>query len=462
MTVLFIGVLMAALDIAIVGPALPAIQKQFGSINERSLAWIYSVYVLFNLIGTPLMAKLSDLYGRRTIYILDAGLFALGSFLVAISPSFWVLMIGRGIQGFGAGGIFPVASAVIGDTFPPEKRGGALGLIGAVFGLAFIVGPILGGLLLGFGWRWLFLINLPIALVVIALSIKTLPSKRQEQSPKFDALGMVVLSLALAGLAFGLNQIDTTAFFSSLISVRVLPFLAAAIVFGFLLVKIEKKAASPIIKLDLFAKRQLRLSYILSAGAGIGEASLSFMTLLAVAALKVSVTQASYLLMPIVLAMAVGSPVAGRMLDKFGSKVVILMGTVTLTAGMFLLSQNPENMAVFIVSGALIGFGLSSLLGAPARYISINEVAPSERSVAQGVLTVFTSIGQLVGAALVGAVANSRGGGVQGYSSAFLMIAVLSALLILGATMLKNHEAEKAGVQAQTLPEAQLHEAGAD
>ena len=138
--VLFIGVLMGALDIAIVGPALPAIQAYFG-VGERAIAWIFAIYVLFNLVGTPLMAKLSDALGRRSIYVADVTLFALGSLLVAAAPNFGLLLVGRAVQGLGAGGIFPVASAVIGDTFPPEKRGSALGLIGAVFGLAFLVGP---------------------------------------------------------------------------------------------------------------------------------------------------------------------------------------------------------------------------------------------------------------------------------------------------------------------------------
>ena len=129
--VLFVGVLMGALDIAIVGPALHSIQRSFG-VDDRAIAWVFSIYVLFSLIGTPLMAKLSDIFGRRAIYVLDVTIFAAGSLLVALSSSFTLLLIGRAVQGLGAGGIFPVASAVIGDTFPPEKRGGALGLIGAV------------------------------------------------------------------------------------------------------------------------------------------------------------------------------------------------------------------------------------------------------------------------------------------------------------------------------------------
>lgn len=147
LTVLFLGVLMGALDIAIVGPALPALRGWF-EVDDRAGAWIFTIYVFMNLLGAPLMSKLSDRYGRRPAYMLAVGLFALGSAVAAAAPSFLVLLIGRALQGIGAGGIFPVASAVVGDSFPPERKGFALGMIGAVFGLAFIIGPILGALLL--------------------------------------------------------------------------------------------------------------------------------------------------------------------------------------------------------------------------------------------------------------------------------------------------------------------------
>ena len=229
LTVLFVGVLMGALDIAIVGPALPAIRSYF-DISERALSWIFSLYVLFNLIGTPLMAKLSDQFGRRWIYIIDVAIFALGSLIVALSTSFQLVLVGRAIQGFRAGGIFPVASAVIGDTFPAEKRGTALGLIGAVFGLAFLIGPILGGEFSSFAsWKWLFLINLPIALIVIGLSLRVLPTTRLETSKRFDWPGMLVIAVVLASLALGINQLDTQNLFASLISLRVLPFLVVFI-----------------------------------------------------------------------------------------------------------------------------------------------------------------------------------------------------------------------------------------
>jgi EmrB/QacA subfamily drug resistance transporter len=453
LTVLFIGVLMGALDIAIVGPALPSIRTYF-NISDRALSWIFSIYVLFNLIGTPLMAKLSDQFGRRSIYVLDVTLFALGSLLVVLSPSFPFLLAGRAIQGFGAGGIFPVASAVIGDTFPADKRGGALGLIGAVFGLAFIIGPILGGVILSLAtWQWLFLINLPIAVVVVILSLRVLPSKRMNTGKRFDWQGMAVLAIMLASLALAVNQLDTNRFFASLVSLKVLPFLAVFIVLLFVLIYLEKRAESPIISPKLFDRRQLRITYALSTGAGFAEAGLVFMPLLAVVSLAsygIKTNNASWMIMPVVLAMSVGSPLAGRFLDKLGSRIVILFGTALTMLGFIMLGLFSSSMALFILAGVLIGLGLSALLGAPLRYIMLNESTLAERSVAQGVVAVFSSTGQLLGAALTGAIAASRSataGAAAGYSLAFFITGLLSLLLFGITFLLKNRASEQATVQ---------------
>ncbi|CAG1002308.1 Multidrug resistance protein 3 [Anaerolineales bacterium] len=449
LVVLFLGVLMGALDIAIVAPALPSIQKFFG-VGDRVLIWTFTIYVLFNLIGTPLMAKLSDMFGRRSIYVLDVTLFALGSLIVSLSPSnlFAVLLAGRALQGLGAGGIFPVASAVIGDTFPPEKRGGALGLIGAVFGLAFLIGPILGGIILSFtGWQWLFLINLPIAAVVIFMGLKLLPATHPTAQRPFDAAGMVVLGVMLASLAYGLNQIDTQDFFGSLVSLNVLPFLLIGVILLFVFPRVEKKAEAPILNLNLFKSRQTVIASILSAGAGLGESGMVFIPALAVGAIPtiINTHNASYLLMPVVLAMAVGSPLVGRLLDKFGSKVMVFGGTFLLAVGMMMLSSGMNSMLWgFIASGVVIGLGLSSLLGAPMRYIMLNEASAEDRTSAQGVITLFTSIGQMASSAIVGAVAASMGGGVTGYSSAYMVVGVIAAIMVILTLGLKNRQQERA------------------
>jgi EmrB/QacA subfamily drug resistance transporter len=453
LVVLFLGVLMGALDIAIVAPALPSIKIYFG-VGDRILAWTFTIYVLFNLIGTPLMAKLSDKYGRRSIYILDVVLFAIGSMVVALSPQkgFGVLLAGRALQGFGAGGIFPVASAVIGDTFPAEKRGRALGLIGAVFGVAFIVGPILGGVILSITtWQWLFLINLPIALVVIIMGWKLLPSIQTNANQTFDWAGLVVLSVLLASLTYSLNQIDTQHFFSSLFSVNVLPFLLLGLILLFILPWIEHKAVDPIINMELFKGRQTKLASLLSAGAGLGESGLVFIPALAVAALPavINTHNSSYMLMPVVLAMAVGSPLVGRLMDKLGSKVMVFGGTLLLAVGMIMLSssQISATLVGFILSAVVIGFGLSSLLGAPMRYIMLNEASAENRTSAQGLISLSTSIGQLTSSALIGAVAASVGGGVAGYSAAYRVVGIVAVIMVVLALGLKNRQQEIATVQ---------------
>ncbi len=440
--VLFIGVLMGALDIAIVGPALPTIRSAFG-VDDRAVAWIFTTYVLFNLMSVPLMAKLSDVFGRRTIYVLDVALFALGSLIVAVSPGLPIMLVGRAVQGLGSGGVFPVASAVIGDTFPPEKRGSALGLIGAVFGVAFLVGPIVAGIILFFlSWHWLFVINLPIAAIVIVMALRVLPGARPAQQREFDLLGMAILAVLLASMTFGINQFDTAHAATSLASLNVWPFLLLAVVLLPIFVFVESRAVNPIMRLSLFKSRQVSLISLVAVGAGLGEASVVFVPALVVAAFGVTSATASFMLLPAVLAMAVGSPTAGRMLDRSGSRVVLLAGTLLTTAGMLVVAFLASNIVFFYVAATLVGLGLGVLLGAPLRYVMLNEAPSSERASAQGILTLNTSMGQLVGGALVGAVAASFGGGTSGYTTAFLAVGLVMLVMMLLTTGLKNRTAE--------------------
>ena len=455
LAVLFFGVLMAALDIAIVGPALPAIQASFG-VDARQLTWVFTGYVLMNLIGTPLMGKLSDIYGRRLIYVIDVALFAAGSLLVVVAPAFWVVILGRLVQGLGAGGIFPVAAAVIGDTFPPEKRGSALGLIGAVFGLAFIIGPILGGLLLLQSWHWIFAINLPIAAVLIIAAWRVLPNTHPEQRLPFDWIGMSVLALLLLSLAYGLNQLDANDFFGSLLSLQVWPFLLIALALAPVFWMIEKRAVDPVLLPSLFQARQLQLASAISFGAGLGEVGVLFMPALAVAAFGVSMSQASFMLLALVFALFIGSPIVGRLLDKVGSRAVIIGGSSLLALGMLTLGFLGSTLAGYYGGSILVGLGLSALLGAPIRYILINEAPASDRAAAQSIGTISTSTGQLMGTAVVGAVAASFGGAAGGYTAAYLTIGGVAIVLTLLAFGLKGRAAEMetaAGLAAATVGE---------
>ncbi|HUX21241.1 MAG TPA: MFS transporter, partial [Spirochaetia bacterium] len=268
--VLFLGVLMGALDIGIVGPALPAIRHAFG-ISDRSIAWVFTVYVLFNLVGSAFMSKLSDRYGRKPVYLWNVAIFAAGSLLVAVSPNVPLLLIGRGIQGISAGGLWPVASAVVGETFPAERRGTALGLLGAVFGIAFLVGPIVGGLLLMLSWRWLFIVSIPLALVVFFLAVRVLPDTKAEARMPFDVSGMTLFAVMLAAFAFGINRVNTANFPATLASPWVWPFVLGALAAVPLLVWRERRASDPVLHPVLFSNRQIVLGAALSLAAGFAE-----------------------------------------------------------------------------------------------------------------------------------------------------------------------------------------------
>jgi MFS family permease len=443
LAVLFVGVLMGALDIAIVGPALKPIGSHFQA-DPRGLQWVFTIYVLGNIVGTPLMAKLSDLYGRRSIYVLDVVLFGLGSIVAGLAPEFGVLLAARAVQGLGAGGIFPVASAVIGDVFPAERRGRALGLIGAVWGIAFIVGPLAGIVLLGFGWQWIFFVNVPIALAVIVAGLSVLPTTRRPGPVHFDWAGMLTLAVLLGALALGVSQIDSANLGASLLSPAVGPFLLLALVLMPIFWRVEKHAADPVVRPSLLRRRQLLLADALTLGTGLGEASLVFIPNLAVLLLGVTAQASSATIFPVVLVMSVGSAVAGRLLDVIGSKFVVIAGGLLLASGMLLLGVLTANWPLFILAGVLIGAGLSSLLGAPMRYIVLSEADLPDRGSAQAVLNVFASIGQLLGGTLVGAVAASQGGGAQGFSAAYGAIGFVALAITLGGFFLKNREEERA------------------
>jgi EmrB/QacA subfamily drug resistance transporter len=438
LAVLFSGVLMGALDAAIVGPALPALRADFG-VQERGLSWVLTIYVLCALLSTPLMAKLADKAGRRSIYLVDVALFGLGSLVVASSPTFSVLLIGRAIQGVGAGGVFPVAAAVIADTFPPEQRGRALGLLGAVFGLAFILGPLLGGVLLGYSWHLLFYINLPIAVAVIIAAWRVLPTTRPARPAPFDWAGLGTLTLSLLGIALGLNQLGGD-------QVRLWPVLLTLAGLGLLpvFVAIEERATDPIIRPKLLASPQLRIAGALAIGSGMCMISISFLPSLITASFPVTIAVASFMLIPLILTLMVGSPIVGRLVDRIGSRQVLLGGCVLLITGLLILSLASPTLVGLYTATVLMGMGLSALLGAPIRYIVMNATAATERTAAQGAISVFTGIGQILCSVIIGAIAGGLGGGTKGYQAGYLFLGVMTVAMLAATWRLKDRTAELA------------------
>ncbi len=434
---LFVGVFMGSLDIGIVGPALPSIQTYF-VVNERVLSWVFTIYILFFMIGTPLMAKLSDIYGRKSIYILDILLFALGSLITITSFSFEMLLLGRAVQGIGAGGIFPVANAFIGDIFSPDKRGGALGILSSVWGLSSVLGPVLGGLLLNYSWQLLFIINLPIAAAVLIGSYYILPKSEKNRKIIFDWYGIIILGIMVISLAYGLNQIDTNNFLVSISSLAVWPFLVLSLLLLPILWRVEQLATDPLIQVELFKNREVKLISSISVGTGLVQASTVFVPAFVIVALSFSTANASLMLMPIVVTMALGAPIIGKFLDKFGSRNIMVTGAFSIVIGLFIMGMFPKSFYLFILAGILIGVGMSTAIGSPPRYIMLIESPPKERASGQALINIITSVGQLMGGALIGAVIGSYAGKIVGYQFAYISIGFVAIAMTILAIGLKS------------------------
>jgi len=440
---LFIGVLMGALDISIVGPAIPSIEKTI-KVTGHDLSWIFSIYVLFNLVGISFMAKMSDLLGRRWIYIAAVSIFAIGSLVVSVAHDINLLLIGRAIQGLGSSGIFPVATAVIGDVFPVEKRGRALGLIGAVFGIAFILGPFIAGfMLMYFDWNSLFLINIPIAIPLIFFAWHLLPGKKTGVKPHMDWEGMIMMGIILTSFTLALNNIDTKNLAESLGSWSVLPFLLIVALLTPLLLMLEKNQPEPILNLKLFNSTEIRLVGFIAFGLGLFQANIVFLPKLAVDQFGVDPSRASFMLLPVVLATAIGSPLVGRLLDRIGSRIIINTGLIISSLALFLLGLLTKNTIVFYTAEGLLGLGLS--MRASLNYIMLNEAPAKERASTQGVLLIFISVGQLAGAALIGAIASSTPGHTQGYGYSFMSMTGLAVILVVMSFFLKGRKRELEG-----------------
>ncbi|AMW06844.1 MFS transporter [Gemmatimonas phototrophica] len=420
---------MAAMDAAIIAPAIPALRSAFG-VDNRQIGLVTIVFSLCSLTSTALMAALSDRFGRRNIYLMDIAGFALGSLIIAQSNSFGVLLLGRAIQGLSAGGITPTASAVVGDTFPPDQRGKILGLIGATFGMAFLFGPILASaILVVTTWHWIFLVNLPLAAIVFTMGYRALPRiEKRAALPPFDFAGITALAIMLASLTLGINRaVDTFT------GVTIWPALLITAALALpLLIACERRAALPIVPLNLFGTKQLRTTWVLCSGAGFGMGSVIFISSVAVAAFNTPPNKAGLLLLPLVLCSSVASALFGRLQNTMGPRAVMLWGFGTLGVGSLLIGLFAAAFWAFIAATLFIGAGVGIVVGGTLRTVVLNEVSAAQRSAAQALVNIGIAIGNLMVVAVLSALADRAGGGLSGLQTAYLAATgVMSVMMII-------------------------------
>jgi EmrB/QacA subfamily drug resistance transporter len=436
-----LGVFAGALDLGVLSPALPALATSFG-VGPRELSWVFTLYLLANVVSIPIMTKLADREGRRPVYIACVAIFALGSVLAICSQNFPTFLAARGIQAFGAGGIFPVATAAIADRIPPERRGAALGLVAATWGIAAVLGPTIGGILTHLlSWHWIFAANVPLAIVVIALARTTLPVTAPSVRGPLDVLGIVLLAGGLVGLMYGLSQYDVSGAGNNL-TPRIV--LCAAIALLVLFVIAERHAKEPVIPPRFFADRQLAIVYGLEILIGLLEGSLFFIPAALVAVQHLTVAAAGAIAAIGALMFVVVIPGAGRALDALGSRAVLAVGTTLTALGLVIFAFGLADPWMVILAMIVSGIGFGALLGAPTRYIVTNRAGTKQRAAAVGLLSVCLILGQILGGSLAGGVIASHPDPVLGYRSAYEWFAGIAVAAVLVTFALHAKDRERA------------------
>ena len=393
-----LGMFLSALDQTIVGPVLPKIVSDLQGSDVYT--WAVTIYLLTSTVTVPIYGKLSDLYGRKPILMIGITLFLIGSALSGLSQEMWQLVLFRGIQGLGAGALFPIALAIIGDLFTPAERGKYQGLFGLVFGVAFLAGPAIGGFLTdNFSWHAIFYVNLPIGLVALAVIWRLLPNiKHVERVGKIDYAGVVTLTLGLVPLLIGFTVAETSGFGDPYFW----GWMAASAIFLTIFVIVERRSPEPVIPLRLFRNRTFSSSMlaIFFATFGFG-AVIIFLPLYFLIVQGVSYTQSGYQLLPFMFGLIVASIASGQLVARTGKyKPYVLGGLVLLIIGMALMTQlradtDPLMLAVWMF---IAGLGVGPTF-AVFTIIVQNAVDFKDLGAATSDLTLFRQIGTTVGIA---------------------------------------------------------------
>jgi len=316
-----------------------------------------------------------------------------------------------------------------------------LGLLGAVFGIAFMIGPLMAGVILNyFSWNVLFLINLPISAGLVFYSYRILPNYIISKKAKIDWKGIIFLGLFLAGFAFSINNLRLSES-GGFRNKWILMAMVISFVSLILLILTERRNVHAIIKLSFFKRPTIVITGIIAMVCGLVQACFVFIPKYSVQTFSVSSSSASFMLIPFVLATAVGSPIFGKMIDKYGVKPILIIGIVLNLIGFTLLTISGNALFLYYTSGVFVGLGLSILAGSSLRYIMLNVTKPEDRAVSQGMLTIFTSSGQLIGAAVFGLILGSISS-PNPFKYVFLTTAVALFLVLFLAFRLKLPKAE--------------------
>lgn len=406
MAAVAMGTFLGTVDSSIVNIALPTLVKDYNT-SFATVQWVVLIYLLTVTTLMMVVGRLADMLGKKYIYLMGFGIFTLGSALCGLAPGIYWLIGFRALQAIGAVMVVALGMAIVTEAFPPQERGKALGINGAVVSLGIVLGPTLGGLIIEtLSWHWIFFVNLPVGLIGMWMVYRNVPVSNPQTNQKFDIMGALILFVSILALLLALTTGQITGF----LNWKVLSLLVIWVIFLGLFVRAESLVAQPMLDLALFKNPLFRINLITG-----------FLTFIVISGttlmmpfyleniLQYSTTQAGLLMGVLPVALGLTAPISGMLSDRLGTRPITMVGLIALVIGYTAMSTLEQTTSAIGFALRILPIGLGMGIFQSPNNSAIMGSAPRERlGVASGMLAITRTLGQTSGIAVFGAVWAAR------------------------------------------------------